>query len=169
MSVRTELGRQWYALRVRSNFETVVSTTLRAKGYEEFVPTYKERRNWTDRVKLVERPFFPGYVFCKLDLERRLPALMVPGIVSIVGVGRTPYPVSEDELDAVRAVINSKLAASPWPFLQTGQRVLIERGPLTGMEAILVEIKSSYRVVVSISLLRRSVAAEVDGSWVRPL
>src|SRR5580698_3809976 len=121
----------WYALRVKSKFESVASATLRGKGYREFLPLYRSRRRWSDRVKEIDVPLFPGYLFCHFDAgSRLLPILTTPGVVSIVGAGKTPVPVSEAEIDAIQAVVRSGLPALPWPCLTVGSRVLIEAGPL---------------------------------------
>ena len=159
----------WYAIRVKSNCERGVAISLRSRGYDEFLPVYRSRRQWSDRQKYIDLPLFPGYVFCRLDLGRRLPVITTPGVVSILGVGHTPMPVREEEIAAVQKVIQTGLAATPWPFLRIGERVLIDRGPLAGVEGSLVEIKKSLRLVLSIELLQRSIAAEVDRSWIRPI
>jgi transcription antitermination factor NusG len=120
----------WYAIHVQSKFEQLAATTLRGKGYQEFLPLYRARRRWSDRVKQLDLPLFPGYFFCRFDVCRRLPILTTPGVVSIVGAGKTPVPVPDDEIAAVQAVVRSGLAALPWPYLTVGSRVWIERGPL---------------------------------------
>jgi transcription antitermination factor NusG len=114
-------------------------------------------------------PLFPSYFFCRFEFQRRLPILMSPGLVQIVGSQAAPEPVAEDELAAVRAIVNSHLRAEPWPFLELGKRVLIVFGPLAGIEGDLIEFKGGHRLVVSVTLLQRSIAAEVEGSWVYPL
>ena len=157
----------WYAVRVRSNFETEVSLMLRGHGYEEFLPTCKKKTR--DESKSFDSPLFPGYLFCRLDITKRLPVLKMPGVVSFIGLGKVPVPVSTEEIDSVRAMARSKLAMSPWPYLEVGQKVLIGQGPLAGIEAILLENKGVYRVVVSIDLLRRSVIAEINASWITPV
>src|SRR6516162_422069 len=157
----------WFALRVRSNFEKPASQMLRQKGYEEFLPTYVQRSRWSDRTKSITRPLFPGYLFCRFDPNARLPILVTPGVVSVVGLGKTPVPISEQEIEAVQALLRSGLAAMPWPYVSVGQRLVIERGPLSGVEGILEEVKSQYRFIVSVNLLKRSVAAEIDAEWVR--
>lgn len=162
-------GFPWFALRVRSNFERVAAVHLRDRGFEEFSPTYRTERQWSDRKKQVDQFLFPGYVFCRLDPEDRLPVLSIPGTVGLVGFGKGPTPIPEDEIEAVRRMTGSGLLVGPWPFLEVGQTVLIERGPLAGLEGILQEIKKTFRLVVSIRLLQRSVSAEVDRSWLRPL
>lgn len=158
----------WFAIRVRSNFERRVCTALQGSGYQTFLPTYQERRSWSDRIKEVKVPLFPGYTFCRFDPERRLPILQVPGVVNIVSFGSRPEPVPDDEISAVRTMVETDLAVRPWPFLRVGQRVRIRKGPLTGAEGFLVEFKNSFRLVVSITILNRSVAAELDGAWVTP-
>ena len=160
----------WYALRVQSNFESLVSTSLRGKGYEEFLPKYRSRRRWSDRIKELDLPLFPGYLFCRFDVhDRLLPILTTPGVICIVGAGRTPIPVSDGEITAVQAVIRSGLPVLPWPCLTVGSRVLIERGPLAGIEGIALKVDQKYRLVVSVQLLQRSVAAEIERDWVRPI
>lgn len=157
----------WYAVRVRSNREWVVAVHLRERGYEQFVPSCKVERTWSDRKKLIEECLFSGYVFCRLDPFHRLPVLSIPGVVGIVGFGSTPAPIEEAEMQRVQAMVRSGLKVMPWPFLQEGDRVLIEKGPLAGLEGILQRSKGSYRIVVSLSLLQRSISAEIDRNWVR--
>lgn len=159
----------WFALRVRSKHERVASLHLRDRGYEEFSPSYKEERQWSDRKKTTDAFLFPGYVFCRFNPQDRLHVLTVPGVVGFVGFGDGPMPIPLHEIEQVRAMVHSGLLISPWPFLQKGQVVLIERGPLTGVEGILEEVKGRCRLVVSINLLQRSVSAEVDRAWVRPV
>ncbi|MBZ5634646.1 MAG: UpxY family transcription antiterminator [Acidobacteriia bacterium] len=159
----------WLALRVRSNHERVASAHLRDRGYEEFSPSYKTERQWSDRKKTIERSLFPGYVFCRLDPCNRLPVLTIPGVVGLVGFGSWPTPIPDHEIEYVRTMVQSGLLITPWPFLDPGETVLIERGPLTGVEGVLQAIKGHLRLVVSINLLQRSVSTEVDRSWVRPV
>jgi len=158
----------WYALKVRSNFEQRVDSALVGAGYETFLPLYKSRRTWSDRIKELNVPLFSGYTFCRLDAQYRLPVLKTPGVVSIVGMGKRPEPVPEEEIAAVRSIVETKLPAQPWPFLHVGQRIRVTKGPLSGVEGFLVEFKGKYRIVVSVRLLQRSVAAELDGAWVTP-
>jgi transcription antitermination factor NusG len=159
----------WFAVRVRSNYERTAAVHLRERGYEEFSPSYKVERRWSDRKKTIEKFLFPGYVFSRLDPQNRLPVLTVPGVVGLVGFGKTPSPIPEHEIESIRAMVHSGLLVKPWPFLAVGQRVLIERGPLTGVEGILQDFKGKLRLVVSVVLLQRSVSAEVDRDWIRPV
>lgn len=156
----------WFTIRVKSRCEHVVSEGLRARGIEEFPAFYRARRRWSDRFKEVELPLFPGYVFARFDPDRRFPILSTHGVVMIVSASSKPIPVPEEEIAAVRAIIASGLPAIPCPFLRTGQRILIRRGPLAGVEGIVTAIKKQYRLVVSVTLLQRSVAVEIDREWI---
>jgi len=159
----------WYAIRVRSHFEFTTSNILGDKGFEHFVPFYRAQRRWSDRVKELDTPLFPGYVFCRFDASSPLRVLTTPGVVDIISAGRTPVPVDEGEISALQEICCSGLLVQQWPYLVVGQRVLIERGPLAGTEGIVVEMKGRYRLVTSITILQRSVAAEIDRAWIRPL
>lgn len=159
----------WFALRVRSNFERVTSSVLRQKGFEEFVPTCRTKRRWSDRIKEIDRPLFPGYVFCRFDPTRLLPILRTPGVVHIVGGRKIPCPVDDAEMKSLQALVASQVLVAPYSFLRLGQRVAIRYGPLAGVEGVLESFRSGYRIVVSITLLQRSVAAEVDADWIKPI
>jgi transcription antitermination factor NusG len=159
----------WFALQVRTRYEKNVASFLDGKGYEWFLPTYLSRRRWSDRVKELDLPLFPGYLFCRFNPMERLPILKTPGMISIVGTARTPTPVDASEITALRTLVSSDLPRRPWPFLKVGQRVRIECGALAGLEGILLQTKGRDRIILSVSLLQRSVAAEVDGSWITPI
>ena len=160
---------RWFALRVKSRCEKVVATMALNRGFEGFLPVYCGRHQWSDRRKEVELPLFPGYVFCRLDPQRRLPLLTIPGVLHFVGIGKTPAPIDDAEIAAIQAAVKSGLSAEPWPFLETGQRLRVEEGPLAGVEGILVGRGKQHRIVVSITLLRRSVAVAIDRNCVTPL
>jgi transcription antitermination factor NusG len=159
----------WYAIYVRSRSEKLVSSLLSQKGYETLLPSYRERRVWSDRIKQVELPLFPGYLFCRLDPIRSLPVLSTPGVLSIVGNGKAPLPVEPSEMAALRLLIDSGAGLRPWEFIQAGQRVAIQSGPLTGLEGIVIGEKKTLRLIVSVTLLQRSVMVEVDRQDVRPI
>jgi transcriptional antiterminator NusG len=159
----------WYAVRVRSRSETSVAAYLRNQGLEAFLPTYEDTRRWSDRVRRVELPLFPGYLFCRFDPLVRLPILKAPGVIHVVGVGRQPVPVDDAEIAAVQMVVRSGLPRQPWPYLHVGQRVRVESGALSGLEGVLLNLKGEHRVVVSVTLLQRSVSLEIDTSWAQPI
>ena len=154
----------WFALQVRSRWENTAQGLLQNKGFETLLPTYPATRRWSDRSKVVESPLFPGYVFCRFDIHNRLPVLITPGVISVVGRGKTPIAVAESEITALQLVIRSGIQAQPWPYLEIGERVRIKNDVLDGMEGILTSFKGNQRVVISVSLLQRSVALEIDRS-----
>jgi len=159
----------WFALAVRSQHEKAVQEQLLAKSLEAYVPLYRARRRWSDRTKTLELPLFSRYAFCRFSYEDRLMVLSTPGVLKVVGFGGKPTPVPENEIEAIRAMIASGRGVMPWPVLRLGQRVRIEAGPLHGVEGILVREKSIYRVVVSVELLNRGVAVEIDREEIRPI
>jgi transcription antitermination factor NusG len=164
-----ELELPWFAIRVKSRHERIIATALHSKGYDVFLPLYKSRRRWSDRIKTLELPLFPGYLFCRFEIMKRLPVITTPGILHVVGVGKTFIPVDEGEINAIQAVVASRLGVQPWPYLRVGQRVRIDRGPLNGVEGILLAVKNTHRLVISVTLLQRSVAVEVDEQWASPV
>jgi transcription antitermination factor NusG len=152
----------WYALKVKSQHEKVVASDLRDKALEEFLPLYRARRVWCDRVREVDTPLFSGYVFCRFPYENRVTVLRTSGVIRILGFGNKPSPVTDREIDSMRRMVSSGFRVTPWPFLEVGQRVCIDRGALRGLEGILLRTKDPWRVIVSVSLLQRSVAVEID-------
>jgi transcription antitermination factor NusG len=159
----------WFALQVRSRYENIVVAHLDGKGYECFLPLHKSRRRWSDRFTEIEQPLFPGYVFCRLDPLNRFPIIVTPGVILIVGLGKTPVPIQEAEIAAIQAAVKAGLPSQPWPFLQIGQRVRIENGPLCGLDGILVDFKGHHRLLLSVTLLQRSIAVQVEHACVTPL
>jgi transcription antitermination factor NusG len=159
----------WFALQTKYRHEQVVATQLLGKGYEPFLPACKSRRRWSDRVKEIEQPLFAGYLFCRFDPHNRLPILTTAGIVQIVGTGKIPVPVDETEIAQIQTAVRSGVPTQAWPFQRIGQRVTVERGPLRGLEGSLLSMKGRHRLIVSVTLLQRSVAIELEESWVRPM
>jgi transcription antitermination factor NusG len=158
----------WYAIRVKSRCERVVSDTLRQKGYEEFLPLYWSRRRWSDRVKVMQLPLFAGYLFCRFSLSNRVPILATPGVVSIVGRGKMPLEIDADEVNAIRVAVNSGHKVEPWPQLEVGKTVRIEEGSLRGLEGVLLRFKGTNNLILGVKLLQRAVAVEVPDKWVVP-
>jgi transcription antitermination factor NusG len=159
----------WFALKVRSRAEKTVGDTLSCRGLEVFCPTYLESRKYSDRLKTLHSPLFPGYLFCKLAWANRLPALSAPNVEYIVGFGTQPTPVNPAEVEAIQAIVRSGSLCKPHPFLRVGQRVRMRAGPLADLEGILVGSRGHHRLIVSVDLLQRSVATEVDSAHVRPV
>jgi transcriptional antiterminator NusG len=153
----------WYGIRTRSNHEQVAATVLRGKGYEPYLPLYRVRRRRADAIVESEHPLFPGYVFCRFDVKKRLPILMTTGVISVLGFGKEPTAIPDEEIEAVRAVLNSGVPAEPCAYLREGQRVRVTHGSLDGVEGILVKKKSQFRMVISVTMLQRSISIEIDG------
>jgi transcription antitermination factor NusG len=149
--------------------ENLIAAQLEGQGFECFLPKYKSLREWSDRKKEVERPLFPGYLFCRFDYTQRRPVVVTPGVLQIVGCGRTPMPIEDREIQAIQIAVASGVPGQPWPYLEVGEKVRIHTGTLSGLEGILVNFKGHHRVVLSVTLLQRSVALEVDLSWVASL
>jgi transcription antitermination factor NusG len=160
---------RWFALQVRTRWESSTSVLLSGKGYQTFLPTFKARKRWNGKPREVNAPLFPGYVFCQFDAQKRLPILVTPGVLAVVGRGRVPLPVDDAEIAAIQTVVSSGFRAEPWPYLEVGQKIRIESDALTGLEGILINFKGNHRIVVSVTLLRRSVALEIDRSCVKPV
>ena len=159
----------WFALNTKFRYENYVAKQLSAKGYEILLPLYRCRRRWSDRMKNVDLPLFPGYLFCRFDANDRLPILTTPGMIQVVGFGRTPVAVEDSEIIAIQRAISSDLTREPWPYLQVGEKVRVECGALRGVEGILLSVKGGHRLVLSVKLLQRSVAVEMNSAWVAPI
>jgi transcription antitermination factor NusG len=161
-----ELSGQWFAAQVWSGREHLATNHLRSRGYEIFCPRYYEYRRWSDRVKRIERPLFVGYVFCRLDGDALGKVVTAPHVIRIIGDEQGPLSIPTPEIDAIRRVVDADLEAEPWPFPHVGERVWIAVGPLTGTEGVVLRTKGHNRLILSIALLQRSVAVEVDAEWV---
>jgi transcription antitermination factor NusG len=156
----------WYGIRTRFNQEKIATAVLTDKGYEPFLPVYHVRRRWSDRVVTTERPLFPGYVFCRFDYNHRAPIVTANSVVSVVGFGSQPTPIPDEEINAVRIIVESGIAAEPAPFLREGQRIRVTHGPLKSVEGSLVRKKSMWSLVVGVEILQRCVSVEIDPACV---
>jgi transcription antitermination factor NusG len=164
-----DVAGQWFALRVKSRREKAVAAIARNKGFEEFLPLCQSRRRWSDRVKSVDIPLFPGYVFCRLDPQRRLPLLTIPGVLHFVGTAKIPTPIEDVEIAAIQTAVRSGAQTEPWPFLAVGQRVRIEDGPLAGLEGILAGTSQRQRLIVSLTTLKCSISVAIERRWAVPI
>jgi len=164
-----DIAERWFAVRVKSRCEKMVASIAQNKGFEGFLPLYHTRNRWSDRLKAIELPLFPGYVFCRLDPQHRLPLLTIPGVLHFVGIGKTPAPIEDAEIAAIQTAVQSGLTTEPWPFLEVGQKVRLEDGPLAGLGGILVGTPNGQRIVVSVTLLKRSVSVAIERHWVKPV
>lgn len=162
----TEVDFGWHAIYTRHQHEKVVARVLSDKGFEVFLPLYNVGRRWKDRTKQLSLPLFPCYVFLWGGLGRRLEIVTTPGFYSFVTMGNRPAVIPQAEIESVRRALVKGCGVEPHPFLRAGDRVRIKFGPLEGIEGLLVRKKNSFRLVLSVELLQKSVAVEVDASLV---
>jgi transcription antitermination factor NusG len=165
----TSFGGNWFAITVKPQNEQVVRMGLEAKQLNCYVPTYSSLQQWSDRLKRVERPLFAGYVFSQFEPADRTMVLRTPGVRSIVSFGAEMSPVPCAELEKISRLLASPYLLEPWPFLQAGQRVKIASGPLSGIEGLFERRDHGGRLVISIEILRRSVAVHLEAGNLTPL
>ena len=156
------IAAQWFALGVASRHEKAVSRLLEIKGYQTFVPVSVRRHQYVRRSRDFEIPLFPGYVFCRTDLSTRLPILTTPGVLRFIGFGREPIPIDDGEMTALQTAASLGVPLTAHAFWSTGERVVITSGPLLGVEGIVLSEKEPLKLILSVTLLRRSVLLEVD-------
>jgi len=159
---------RWYVAYTSANHEKCVAQQLKQRSVEHFLPLYASVRKWKDRRVKLDLPLFPGYVFVQMALRNRLQVLEVPGVANLVGFGGTPTALPEGEIEALRTSLRGGVRAEPHPFLIAGRRVRVKAGPLAGLQGILVRRKSEARFVLSVELIRRSIAVELDESDLAP-
>jgi transcription antitermination factor NusG len=157
----------WYALYAKHQHEKSAANLLSRKGFDVLLPLYRVAHRWKDRSKVVELPVFPCYLFLRANLEYKTEILRTPGVFWFVGTGGRAHPVAEHEIDAVRRVAQGPARFEPHPYLHSGDRVRIRSGALVGIEGFLIRFKNQYRIVLSVELLQKSVAVEVDVSSVQ--
>jgi transcription antitermination factor NusG len=160
---------RWYAAYTNPRHEKRVGQQMEGNRIDCFVPLYKSVRRWKDRRKQLELPLFPGYVFVHLALKDRLQVLRLPGVVQLVSFNGKPAPLPNSEIDGLRDRLIQNVHAEPHPYLKVGRRVRVHSGPIAGLEGILVRRKDKFRVVISIHMIQRSIAVEVDESEIEPL
>lgn len=159
----------WYAVYTKHQHEKAACELLSGKGFEVFLPLYRAEHRWKDRIKVVSLPVFPSYLFVRTDFERKPEVLQTPGVFWLVESGGRPCEVPNSEIEAVRKITQSPTKAEPHPYLKCGDYVRVRKGALAGVAGVLVRVKNRYRVVVSLDLLHKAIAAEVDYSMVEPI
>lgn len=156
----------WYALCTRHQHEKAVAQSLAGKGFEVFLPLYRAVHRWEDRAKQLSLPLFPGYIFLRTALERRIQVLTTPGVFHFVSSADRPIPVEQAAIDSVRQLTDRGSKVEPHPFLKVGDWVRVKKGPLAHLEGILTHWKGAFRLVLSIELLQQSAAVEVEAASV---
>ena len=160
----------WYAIYTRHQHEKNVAHILTAKGFETFLPLHAAAHHWKDRTKIISLPLFPCYVFLKGQLEfGRLEIVSTPGVFGLVASGGKPAVIPAFEMESIRRVAESGAHLEPHPFLKTGDRVRIKTGPLAGVHGILVRKKNMCRLVLSVEMLGKAAAVEVDAFETEPV
>ena len=157
-----DLNHNWYAVCTRHQHEKTAARVLECKDFEVFLPVYKVRRRWQDRFKEISLPLFPGYLFVKEGLDRWLRILNTPGVCNILTSGGRPAAIPQSEIEGIQRIVESTLRVEPHPFLKSGDWVRVKYGPMTGVEGILVRKKNIARLILSVEMLGKSVAVEVD-------
>ena len=157
---------QWYATYTRSRHEKRIAEQLAGKRVEHFLPVYETVRQWKNGKARVEFPLFPGYIFVRIPLKERLQVLEVPGVVRLVSFNGMPAPLPQVDIEIMRDALRKGIEAEPHPYLKVGTRVRIKTGPLQGLEGILLRKKGKPRVVVSVDLIMRSIALEIESNEV---
>lgn len=161
--------KKWYATYTSANHEKTVASQLEVRGVEHFLPTYSSMRRWKDRRVTLQLPLFPGYVFVRMALRDRALVVEVPGVARLVGFNGTPAPLPEEEIEGLKKGLSCGVRTEPHPFLTAGRHVRVKSGPLAGTEGILVRRKRLDRFVISLELIQRSVAVDLDAADVETL
>jgi transcription antitermination factor NusG len=159
---------QWYAVYTWSRQEKFVAEHLKHRSIEYFLPLYDAVHRWKDRYMRLQLPLFPGYLFVRIPLAERVKVLQVAAVVHIVGAGGRPLPLPQAEIEIIRTFVQ-RVKAEPYPYLAKGSRVRVRSGPLQGLEGVVVRHNGKLRIVISIELIMRSVALEVDARDLEPV
>ena len=161
----------WYAVLTRARHEKIIAQRLQEQGISTFLPLVTEVHRWSDRKKKVELPLFSCYLFTRLlpTSEARLRVLRVDGVFQLVGVRGEGTPIPDEQIEALRTLVERRLPVCSHPFLRIGQRVRIRSGALNGLEGILLGRNGDQTLVVSIEAIQRSLAIRIEGYDVEPI
>jgi transcription antitermination factor NusG len=159
----------WYVTCTSPRHEKRVAEQLQQRGIASFLPLYASVRRWKDRRTVLDLPLFPGYVFVQINSQYRLDVLRLPSVIGLICFQGKPAPVEFTEIQNLRHSLSGRACVQPHPYLKAGRKVRIRSGPMAGVEGIFIRKKDRTRVVISISLIQRSVAAEIDEADVEPI
>ena len=162
------MTRRWYAAYTCANHEGRVAKHLALRAVECFLPRGQSTKRWKDRRVQAHPPLFPGYVFVHIALPERLDVLQIPGVVRLVGFSGTPTALPDEQIEALKRTLAAGRFAEPYPYLAAGRHVEVSSGPFTGLKGILLRRKGKFRFVISIELIQRSVAIDIDGGDLCP-
>lgn len=169
VSSRGDFEPCWYAVYTCANHEKRVVEQLGVREVEHFLPLYSSVRRWKDRRVVLDLPLFPGYLFVRMALQSCLKVQTIPGVVRLVGFDGAPAPLPDGEIEALKISLGKSVRAEPHPYMAVGRRVRVKRGPLVGMDGVLIRRKGGLRLVISVELIHRSVAIDVDVEDVEPV
>lgn len=167
MEHKNGLKPEWYAVHVRSRHEFQIADRLKLKGIEAFLPVVERMRKWKDRKKLVAFPLFPGYLFVRITREARnlLDVLKIKGVVRMLcTIPGEPDPVPDEQIACLQKLVENKEELDPYPYLDEGQNIRIIKGPLSGVEGILVKKTDKHMLVLSVDVLQQGVAVSINAS-----
>jgi transcription antitermination factor NusG len=153
---------EWYAIYTKFQHEKSAARVLEKKEFEVFLPVYRTVHRWKDRNQILTLPLFPCYLFLRTDLNRKADVMRTAGVRFIVENAGRACAVPNEELESVRKICKANLQVQPHAFLKQGELVRVRKGPLAGTEGFFVRLKNEYRIVVTVGLLKQSVAAEID-------
>jgi transcription antitermination factor NusG len=156
----------WFALQTKPKNEKKVEYLLKQKNYECFTPMYRLKRKWSDRTVEIDSPLFPGYIFCRFNPSVLGKAISTQGVIRIVGFGGKPAEVTLEEIEALMLLSQSPLLRAPWKYLPDGTQVLVKTGPLAGVRGIISVGENTRQLIISVTLLQRSVAIQLDENTV---
>jgi len=168
-SLSTGSGSCWLAAYTRARHESIVAQQFRQKGLEALLPTYARYNRWSDRIKRVDSPLFPGYVFVRVNGEERIRVIQTIGVVSIVSRSGGPVALPEAEIERLRWCTAHAQDIEPHAYLKLGQQVRVKHGPFAGWEGVLIEKKNSTRLVIAIEQINKAVAIDLHGADVEAL
>jgi transcription antitermination factor NusG len=160
---------RWYALYTRPRFEKKVDLTLRKKGLESYLPLHTVFRRWSDRRKKIEEPLFSGYVFVRIPLSERICAVQTDGVVRMVSFNGTPSPIPDEEINAIRNILEQTDSFETTQYLAIGNRVEVIRGPFKGIRGLLIEYRGRKRLLIGIEQIRQAISVEVSEFDVHPV
>lgn len=158
----------WLAIQVKPGWELRTAEALQASGYEEFVPMYEQKRQWSRRIRVVRVPLFTGYVFFRFQAHNGRPVVFIPGVIRFVGMGSSPTPIDPSEIESLRIASNARVAWGPYPFLAPGDQIEVHNGPLMGLKGQIVRFKNKSRLIISVNLIQESVFVEIEEHDIRP-
>jgi transcription antitermination factor NusG len=168
LALPARVDADWLAAYVTARHEKKIALQLNRRGVPYLLPLYRSIRRWKDRRKELDLPLFPGYIFVNIAMKDRLRVQSVPGVVHFVQFNGQPAFIPQNEIDNLRRGLSTGATVEPHPFLTVGRKVRVRSGAMAGLEGVLTRRKDKFRVVITIELIQRSLAVEVDEGDIEP-